>query len=442
MSRTPELVCLGCVPIVDNERTNAYVQWAREEGKFGAGCCTDMMLNFCDLDSPTIPYTNPADDGVCWFDPDIPESEDFLGLWVVDLDGLENDGYQRGTTDIGGEGSVFNRPIRPGKVLTFSVMLLGASCCGLDYGRNWLANVLRGQGCAHGVNRISDSCGTTEIRIRTCCPEEGMADDGIRTFPSSSLTAGVSRSDGDRRDKCCCNYRMYTFVVTTGTPDAFGSEVDVCSNELNPEIIFCRDWDGCEDVVVTEPCIDPTGCGDLFIDAFASPSLRDDCYCPPLEQTINCCCIDEFLTGSSERAIIVDLFAGSNPADPIFTQAGARNIEVVFFENPKNLPCPETQEEYVYFRDNVPVCARVTVGFIPSASQLKIDGRTGEAFNICGGIVIPVYDGVEGDLKKLRTGCVPIVVCSIWDAFYSVYPPGSPSVTPSRMDVSVVRVHS
>lgn len=435
MTRTPEIVCLGCVPIVDNERTNAYVKNAQAIGAFMPGCCPQVDLTFCDLDTPEEPYTDPATDGVCWYDPDVPESADFLGLWVIDLDGMQNDGYNRGTSDLGGEGSVFTRPLRPGKVLTFDVMLFATSCCGMEYGRDWLANVLRGQGCAHGTSRFDDLCGTTELKVRVCCPDEGASDIGMRIFPTASLTQGLARADGERRDKCCCTYQRFTFVITTGTPDSFGLPEVVCEDSAldveNAQCTLCL-----PDIIVPETCVDPMGCGDLFLEAFESPSLRDDCYCPPIEQTRNCCCVDEFQSGSTSRSLIIDLYSGSDPDSLRFTTLGARNVQILIWENPKRLPCPTTQEEFDYFVNNVPVCARITVGYIPPASLLRIDGRTGEAYIVCTGKTIPIYDGVEGDLKKLETGCNPLVVCSLWDRFNSVFPPAD---RPSTMTVSVAR---
>ncbi len=441
MTVTPESFCLGCVPVVDNERTNAYVKWARETGKYGPECCTFVNLGFCELDSPVAPYTNPISDQVCWYDPDIPESADFLGLYIVGVDGLEDDNFNRSTTDIGGDGYFFNRPVQPGRTLTFDVMLLATSCCGMDYGRDWLANVLKGQGCAHGSTRFSDVCGTTELKVRVCCPEPGMEDNGLRTYPTASLTDGLKRADGDRRDHCCCNYRRYTFIMQTGTHNSFGDPVLVCEVEpdLDPVNAHCRDWNGCEFVEEAVPCVDPTGCGDLFVDAFASPSLRDDCYCEPWARTRTCCCIDEYQTGASTRSLIIDMFAGVDPSDPIHTRLGTRNIEILIFENPMRLPCPTTQEEYDEIKSTRPLCARVTVGYIPSGALLRIDGRTGEAYIVCAGQKIPVYDGVEGDLKKLDTGCNPLIACALWDASNFVEGPETPDRKPSYMTISVAR---
>lgn len=443
---TPTMMCLGCVPIAHNERTNAYVRWAVETGRMDGPCCSFLELTWCDDDSPVAAFTNPIDDRVCWYDPDVPESADFLGLWITDLTGLGDDPYTRDQSDISGQGTIFNRPVRPGKVLTFDVMLLATSCCGMDYGRNWLANVLKGQGCVHGLSKFDDACGTTELRIRACCPSPGAADDGVRNFPHSSLTVGIQRADGERKDKCCCNYQRYTFVITTGTPDGYGDLVEVCSTEVDPtpENAFCAlCLDDTPEAV--DPCLaDPMDCWLDDVDAFASPALRLDCgFCPPTEVVRNCCCIDEFQTGSTDRTLVIDLFSGDDPTNQPVEQFGARNVEILIWENPMRLSCDMTQAEFEQnFYYGRPYCARVTVGYIPKNSTLRIDGRTGEAYILCRGRRIPIYESVDGDLKKLALGCNPLLVCSLWDRVQSVHASAPAPAIPSRMDVSVVRRYS
>jgi hypothetical protein len=405
-------------------------------------CCTFTDLGWCPLDSPAVPYTNPIDDKACWYDPDIPESADFLGLFVVGVDGLEDDTHVRSTSDVSATGTVFNRPTRPGKVLTWDVILLATSCCGMDYGRDWLATVLRGQGCAHGANKFTEQCGTTELNVRVCCPEEGHDDTGMRHFPSVSLTQGLQRLDKERRDKCCCTYRRFSFVITTGTPDSFGDLQEICDNPLDIAQYQCPPCID-ENPPYVDPCADPLDCFEDYAEAFASPSLSLNCgFCTPVEVTRNCCCIDEFQVGSTSRTLIIDLFAGNDPNNQPFSTNGARNIELLVWENPKKLPCPTTQDEFEYFVNNVPLCARIKVAHITAGSQMRIDGRTGQAYVICQGRQIPIYDAVEGDLKKLDTGCNPLVVCSLWDRTQAVYPPEANGKEPSRMRVSVARRYS
>lgn len=443
---TPSKMCLGCVPIVDNIRTNAYVQWAIQNGSLSDGCCPQVNLGSCVDDAPVTPFTNPVDDEVCWYDPNIPESADFLGLFINNVTGLQDDPYERSVSNIASIGSVFNRPTRSGKTLTFDVVLLATSCCGMDYGRNWLAGVLKGQGCVHGLNAFENPCGTSELRIRVCCPVGGANDAGIRNYPYSSLTQGLARLDGDRKDKCCCTVQRYSFVIQTGTPDGFGDLEEVCDSLVDPTpenslCIPCRP----EIPPDPDPCIDPMDCWFDDIDAFESPSLKIDCgYCPPAEVTRTCCCVGDKMTGSTDRTLVIDLFSGEDPNNVYFTENGARNIEILIWENPMNLPCPESQEDFEHFLYGERPCAEIKIGFIPRNSVLRIDGRTGEAYILCSGRRIPIYDSVEGDLKRLEIGCTPLLVCALWDRVSSVHAGSvvNPTQVASGMTVSTVRKYA
>lgn len=424
MSRTPTLVCLGCVPLVHNERTNRYIRWAKEQNRFGedgAACCPYVNLTECELDTPDPGFIDPITDEVCWYDPDYPESADFLGLWVVDLDGLENDPYHRGTIDAGIDGVHFERARRKGRTLTFDVMLFATSACGMSWGVDWLGKVLRGDFCTHSEINSTASCGTTEIRIRECCPADDHTDDGVRIFPSAATTSGIDRLDGNRRDQCCNIYRRYQFVITTEKADKFGDRVAVCEELLpSEENIDCFDWDSCRTCNTPDTCTcDPTCGDDTCEDDFSTATLLDTCYCDPIERIRSCCCLDETFTGKTERSLIIELFAGES-LDPVFMANGARNVEIAVFANPKGLPCPSTEQEYLQLSCAQDACARVLVGRIPAGSLLRLDGRTGEAYIVCGNKLQPVFDIVDGNIKQLVTGCYPLIVCALWDSFHVV----------------------
>lgn len=418
MSRTPELLCFGCVPLVQNERTNAYVRWAQLTGRFGdaIACCPSVTLRECPDDTPQGGFTDPITDFACWYNPDFPESADFLGLWIVDLDGLENDPYIRNTTEAGIDGTVFNRGNRPGRTLTFDVMLLASSCAGMEWGRDWVAKVLRGGFCSH-TNVLTASCGTEEMKVRVCCPDEGDVDDGVRVFPSVATTGGLQRIDGHRRDQCCDVYRRYQFIVTTERANKYGEMQEACApQEPSRNDIVCFDWDSCRVCNRTDHCIcDPVCSADTCEDDFATVSLLDSCYCDPFERIRTCCCVPEQFAGQSTHALIIDLFAGDSNDSP-FKEYGARNVEINVFPNPKNLPCPTTEAEYLQIACAQDPCASVQVAHIPAGSTLRLDGRTGDAFVVCNGTVQQVFDIIDGSIKNLVNECYPIMVCAQWDA--------------------------
>lgn len=431
-TRTPSLVCLGCSDIVNNQRTQAYIQWAQAQGKFDVKCCPSPYFSWCEDDNAI--FTDPVTDEACWFDPNFPESADFLGVYVNDLDGLENDTYTRSVSNNLSDGSSLGRGSLSGKTLTFDVVLFGTSCAGLEWGRRWLQRTLRGQACDHS-GRGTGRCGTKELKIRACCPVPLGADDGIRIFPKAALTVGVTRADGDRRDACCDVYQRYTFVLTTTTNAAFSEPVDACVDVMpDSGDVYCFDWDSCDTVATSCRC--SAACDGSCPDAlFVSPTLINDYPCGPFERVTACCCIGGTASSSVGSALILELFSGSDPSNASFNASGATDVLIDFYPNPKMLPCPTTQEELETFKAVSEPCAEVNICRIPPRASIKIDGRTGEALLICNGEETPVYDLVRGDLTKLVAGCYDMIACVTWNAWSVVFGPASPSVSPSRFSV-------
>lgn len=432
-TRTPSLVCFGCSDIVNNQRTQVYVNWAQAQGKFDAGCCPKVDFTWCDEDDAE--FTDPVTDEACWFDPNYPESADFLGVYVNDIDGLENDNYVRSISPNLGDGTSFGRGALGGKTLTFDVILFATSCAGLEWGRRWLQRTLRGSGCNHAT-RGSGKCGTHELKIRTCCPTDTGADAGIRIFPRVALTVGVVRADGERRDKCCDVYQRFTFVISTSTAAAFGELEDACIDSMpDPANQICFDWDGCIPDV-TAGCNCTASCDGTCPEAlFAPPVLVDDAPCGPYEQVTNCCCISGSASSSIGSAMVMDLFAGSDSGDPGFMQSGATDVIVRFYPNPKMLPCPTTEEELELFQSVSEVCAEINACRIPAGATLRIDSRTGEALLICEGNTVPVYDIVRGDLTKIQAGCYDVIACVTWNAWAVVYDPPVGAGAPSSFSI-------
>lgn len=432
-TRTPSIVCFGCSDIVNNQRTQTYIRWAQAQGKFDPGCCPKVDFTWCDEDAAI--FVDPVTDEACWFDPNYPESADFLGVYVNDLDGLENDAYTRAVSSNVGDGYSFARGSLGGKTLTWDVVLFATSCAGLEWGRRWLQRTLRGEGCNH-ASRGSGKCGTHELKIRACCPTLTGADEGIRIFPRAALATGVTRVDGDRRDACCDVYQRFTFIMNTSTAAAFGELVDECI-DAQPDAInqVCFDWDSCLPAA-TVSCACSTSCDGSCPEAlFAPPVLVDDFACGPYEQVTNCCCISGSASSSIGSAMVMDLFAGSDSANPGFMQSGAHDVLVRFYPNPKMLPCPTTEAELEAFQAVSEVCAEISACRIPAGATLRIDSRTGEALLICDGNTTPVYDLVKGDISKIVAGCYDVLACVTWNAWAVVYDPPLGSGSPSSFSI-------
>lgn len=430
-TRTPTLMCYGCAPIANNAQLQAYVNWACSTGKITDDCRLTSRFRFCDEDDSG--FTDPVTDDACWFDPNYAESADFLGVFIEDMDGMDQDGYSRSTNTNLNDGFSLGRGTRPGRVLTFRVVLFGTSCSGIEWGRRWLERTLRGESCGHSGSGNA-RCGTSELRLRVCCPNDTATDPGIRIFPRAALTDGVKRTDGERRDACTSVYQRFTFVMSTTTAASFGEIEEECVDVLaDPNDVSCVDWDTwCGDVTTAVDCSCPTTCdGSCPEELFTSPSLlADDIPCGPFERAIACCCIGGTASSTIGSAVVLELFAG----EAIGFDA-ATDVLVEFYANPKQIPCPTNAEERDLIRSNNELCASVSACRIPSGSILRIDGRTGQVTLQCNDVTRPVYDLVSGDVSKIVAGCSDLIACVSWNAWSYVPGPASPGIKPSSFSV-------
>jgi hypothetical protein len=307
----------------------------------------------------------------------------------------------------------------------------------MEWGRRWLQRTLRLETCDHGGGGTS-RCGTNELRIRSCCPHPLDGDDGVRVFPRAALIDGVKRADGERRDRCADVYQTYTFVMATTTNAAFG-ELELACDQItpNPADVICADWDEWCDPPVVTSCRCSTACdGSCPEAAFNSPSLlAQDLPCGPFERLVSCCCIDGSASSSIGSAIVLELFSGEDAANPGFQQSGATDVLVEFYQNPKQIPCPTTQEEREAFIAANERCASVSICRIPPASLLRVDGRTGRVTLTCEGAERPVFDLVGGDVSSLVAGCTDVIACVSWNAWSFVPGPATPTRKPSSFSV-------
>ena len=153
---------------------NCMSDWARQEAYFTSsnisdmGECRPIVKDVCscpeDLDLQG--YGTPADPSfednrAPWYDPNYPESREFLGLWIDDIGGLEDPSFTRDKTDNVHVGSTLSRLRLSGRELDFHGYLYATSCKGMEWGIRWLNQVVGGSIC--------DDCNLGDMEVRTCC---------------------------------------------------------------------------------------------------------------------------------------------------------------------------------------------------------------------------------------------------------------------------------
>ena len=183
-------------------------------------CCPCPVLLTDGSGNPT-PFLRPdasvlaaAGDPAPWYEPDRPESAEFLGVWVESITGLDSvvsrSVVERGSQPGGGFLGVERQSVRQ---VVVRATLIATSCVGLDYGRQWLSHTLANDPC--------DLCESYALEVRTTCPKSSappVSDVGLKTLYDVGLTEGPKRVEQGGATAGPCDYLDVEFTLTAGDP--------------------------------------------------------------------------------------------------------------------------------------------------------------------------------------------------------------------------------
>ena len=159
--------------IWNHNRTLAYMRGDPLNGVPGlrqpttsveTGCsCESGQPLFCDQGSgPDGEYVSVEADDAPWYDPAVPESVEFAGLFVTAIEGFDSP-VRRDVR----EGAIAGSSLGPlrlaGRTITVTGWLRAKTCCAAEYGLSWLTEALIG-----GTN--CDNCSLGDLRMLKCCP--------------------------------------------------------------------------------------------------------------------------------------------------------------------------------------------------------------------------------------------------------------------------------
>ncbi len=400
----------NCSEIVHNCRTLAYLR------NSGAGFRpADVCVDCCCDSIDQCEYTTPgdADEPAPWYDPILPASGEFLGLW----------GSLNLAPPTADDGVVGN------KTLTFTGMLLSTTKRGKAFGMEWLSNALA---------PFCTSCTGREMTVFTHCPSrcddatsdfadaqdeanaepeepnildlsnlfdaEGCevegADDPLEPGPDVEplddtgqrdilrvqyVNGSLQELEADFPDCYGCRVTFQFELLDTET---FLEGVEIC--EISPEDspdqrVPCRricvttddfsDVDPCDvcgprcDCVAVEP--------DTLEGSATSNTLADgaaECrYSAPILCKRYACLIDEF--PNSQAVPVVSIYAGSQDLE---------NVSVSIMRAVTGLPNPMTATGgEVYGVRDAESTALITR--VPAGSTMTLDARSGQSYLDCPG---------------------------------------------------------
>lgn len=189
-------------------------------------CCPCPVL-YTDSDGNAVAYERPdgsftSGDPAPWYEPDVVESAEFLGLYITSIDGLDSvvsrSVVQRGSAPGGGYLGVERQDVR---AITVRGILAATSCAGLEYGRRWLTHTLANDPC--------DTCDTYALEVRTVCPPgltPPLSDVGLKTLYGVGLTEGPKRITPQSEAHGNCDMLEVEFTLTAADPSLYECPVE------------------------------------------------------------------------------------------------------------------------------------------------------------------------------------------------------------------------
>lgn len=184
-------------------------------------------------------YRSPMADDAPWTDPDDLDTYGFLGVYPLDIGGIEDSNLSVPVTESTRDGGVTGRGRYGTKTVTFSVALLGTGECGCAAGMRWLKKVLAGPPCVAG-----SACGGADLCYLNCAPELDFTananvstciDHYLRTLHDvSTITAPTLQKKSPLTSGG--EVWLVTFTLLAGNPFEFGASVPLISGFMDPTI--------------------------------------------------------------------------------------------------------------------------------------------------------------------------------------------------------------
>ncbi|MFB7496097.1 hypothetical protein ACFC09_15620 [Streptomyces sp. NPDC056161] len=378
---------LGGVEVANHARLATYLETVGSPLTSATVCKCET---FTAATVGDLPYTTPTEDGAPWYDPDVPESADFAGLLVLSMEGLDAHPVKRSVTNAVTGGGSFGPARAIPRTITVTAVLLGATCCAVEYGLHWLAEVLTG--CTSG------ECDGDCLTLFNCCPgaEEDPGEFEARHRRSLRRVALVDgpevtarQGDGCATGTCQSGADVITveFTLSAATPWLYTDTMPVL--EVDPPVdtsTDCVTWclhgteDGCGGTCRLAACEDPTAaCADPLCRPTPPPSITvpETCYCLPLAVEKECWEVD--LTGRPSWSVdvpVITIRAGSG--------GDLRNLTLTFYQRTAGDDALSCEEMADLQRCNPHSVYHVR--YLPAGGALTLDGQINRAVVECGGV--------------------------------------------------------
>lgn len=366
-----------------------------------------------------ITYRTPLLDNAPWMDDDEPASGDFLGLYPLDIVGIESSSRTAEVVESTLNGGAV-RSVRHGtKTFVYSAVLVALSEEAAEYGMRWLKQVLNGAPCGGGTNGVicsgADLCylsaepdmeiptsldGATLVHVTD--PYGGGGYGGgtyggaldvvvppvqppvfnpdpclapyLRTFRNVTVTQGPNVTSKQKISDGGAAWTV-TFTMVAANPYEFGREVPIIEDFMEAAIPWAAGVTGgtfdAEGAVYAEvPCYAPVYAPvyDPLCPALIPPPPAPDvplgCYVPPQNWHRRQITIPRQF---------VPLWGDVLPVIQVHARHGeVRNMRVRFYTDVNNTGNPN--------QDPCAWCGDIVFSYIPANSTLVFDGPSQEVY--------------------------------------------------------------
>lgn len=329
-----------------------------------------------------LTYSSPLQDDPPWFDPDVPESIDFWGFYPLDVVGLEDSTRESTVVESIRDGGVPGRLRHGTRTVVFNGVLAGASDCAVEYGMQWLKQLLLGGPCG---NRADSTCNGEDLCYLSCSPEMDLLTPGeidpevclepyIRTLRrvvinrGPTVTSKLEPTDGG-------SAWTVQFTAVAGNPFEYGAEVPILQGFLDPEVT--NPWyGGVEpdggDIDLTGTIFDEAECAQTVY----TPLFDPECPAitpPPEPPTLTMGCYTPPANWRRRQFTLpkqyIPLWGEAVPLLRVHARArDVRNLRLRFYADYNNNGSAAD--------DPCSYCGDIVISYVPEGSTMVFDGAT------------------------------------------------------------------
>lgn len=241
--------------------------------------CDPYQVGDC---APTPTGTDPADplDPAPWYDPAIPQSAEFAGLWVTNITGFGSTWKRELNERASQDGGLFGRGRRESRTIEVEGLLVAATCCAAAYGLRWLASTLRAPSCTS-----DQSCEGNTFTVLDCC-SAGTFRERWRQLRSVAVLEGPTlETDSEATCGCgCAPVQFVRFTLGAANPSLWlDPEIVIDGQTMISGPVVCE---LCPPECVDVDCADDPECPEPSPPSL--PIIANDCVCLPIVTRKQC----------------------------------------------------------------------------------------------------------------------------------------------------------